>query len=77
VIQTNGVTPSPGGEDYIQFNKEINELRQQYQPGATLPEKLAARSTAIPGTSKITGPLTGKSKPSNGIHGITLLNILH
>jgi beta-galactosidase len=47
VIQTDGVTPSPGGEDYIQFNKEIKELRQQYKPGAKLPGKLAARSTAI------------------------------
>jgi beta-galactosidase len=47
VIQTDGVTPSPGGEDYIQFNKEIKELRQKYQPGVKVPEKLAARSTAI------------------------------
>lgn len=47
IILTDGVTPSPGGEEYMQFMKEINELRQQYQPGAKMPEKLAARSTAI------------------------------
>jgi beta-galactosidase len=47
VIQTDGVTPSAGGEDYIQFIKEIKELRKQYKPNAKMPEKLAARSTAI------------------------------
>ncbi|MGQ7857129.1 beta-galactosidase [Pedobacter sp. WC2501] len=47
VIQTDGVTPSPGGEEYIQFMKEIKELRKLYRPGAQLPGKLAARSTAI------------------------------
>lgn len=47
VIQTDGVTPSPGGEDYMQFMKEIKELRKEYKPGAKMPEKLAARSTAI------------------------------
>lgn len=47
VIQTDGVSPSPGGEDYIQFIKEIKELRKQYRPGIKMPEKLAARSTAI------------------------------
>ncbi|GAA0535701.1 beta-galactosidase [Chitinophaga japonensis] len=46
-IQTDGVTPSPGGEDYMQFMKEINALRKQYKPGAAMPEKLAARSTAV------------------------------
>jgi beta-galactosidase len=47
VIQTDGITPSPGGEDYIQFMKEIKELRNQYNANAKIPEKLAARSTAI------------------------------
>jgi len=47
VIKTDGVTPSPGGEDYIQFMKEIKELRKEYKPGAKMPEKLAAKSTAI------------------------------
>jgi beta-galactosidase len=47
VIQTDGVTLSPGGEDYAQFMKEIIALRKHYKPGNALPEKLAARSTAI------------------------------
>jgi len=47
VMLTDGVTPSPGGEEYIQFMKEVKELRKQYKPGAKMPEKLAARSTAI------------------------------
>ncbi|MCW0484531.1 beta-galactosidase [Gaoshiqia sediminis] len=47
IMQTDGVTPSPGGEDYVQFMKEIKELRKQYKPGVKMPEKLAARSTAI------------------------------
>ena len=47
IMLTDGVTPSPGGEDYMQFIKEIKELRKQYKPGANMPEKLAARSTAI------------------------------
>lgn len=47
VIQTDGVTPSPGGEEYIEFMKEIKALRKQYRPGVKVPEKLAARSTAI------------------------------
>ncbi|WP_025866292.1 beta-galactosidase [Prolixibacter bellariivorans] len=47
VIQTDGVTPSEGGKEYMQFMKEIKELRKDYKPGAKMPEKLAARSTAI------------------------------
>jgi beta-galactosidase len=47
ILLTDGVTPSPGGEDYMQFMAEIKELRKQFQPGIAMPEKLAARSTAI------------------------------
>lgn len=47
VIQTDGITPSRGGEDYMQFMKEIKGLRKQYRQGVEMPEKLAARSTAI------------------------------
>jgi beta-galactosidase len=47
VMLPDGVTPSPGGEDYMQFMAEIKELRKQYKPGVTMPEKLADRSTAI------------------------------
>lgn len=47
VIEKDGVTPSQGGEDYIQFNKEIKVLRELYKPNTKLSEKLAARKTAI------------------------------
>src|SRR5690606_21884741 len=32
VILPDGTTPSPGGEDYIQFMKDIEALRQSYTP---------------------------------------------
>lgn len=47
IIQTDGVTPSPGGEEYMQFIKEIKALRKLYRAGINMPEELAARSTAI------------------------------
>lgn len=47
IIQTDGITPSPGGEEYMQFIKEIKMLRNQYKPGVGMPAALAARSTAI------------------------------
>lgn len=47
IMKTDGVTPSPGGEEYMQFMKEVSELRRHYQPGSQMPEKLSARSTAI------------------------------
>jgi len=47
LIQTDGVTPSQGGKDYMQFMREIAELRRQFKPGSRMPEKLQKRSTAI------------------------------
>jgi len=47
IIKTDGVTLSQGGEEYVQFNKEVQELRKRYQPDATMPEKLSSKSTAI------------------------------
>jgi beta-galactosidase len=41
------VTPLPGGEEYMQFMKEVNALRKEYKAGTKMPERLAARSTAI------------------------------
>jgi len=46
IIKTDGVTPFQGGEEYMQFIKEIKDLRQLYKPGA-MSEKLVARNTAI------------------------------
>ncbi len=47
IMLTDGVTPSPGGEEYVQFMAEIKGLRKQFKAGVAMPEKLAARSTAI------------------------------
>lgn len=47
VIKTDGVTPSPGGEEYMQFNEEIKKLRELYKPNQTMPSKLEDRRTAI------------------------------
>nr|WP_321378725.1 beta-galactosidase [uncultured Bacteroides sp.] len=47
IVKTDGVTPSPGGEEYMQFMKEIKQLRKAYKSGAKMPEMLAAKSTAI------------------------------
>ncbi|HMP91715.1 MAG TPA: beta-galactosidase [Phnomibacter sp.] len=47
IIKTDGVTPSPGGEEYMQFIKEIKELRSAAQFNAVMPAPLAAQKTAI------------------------------
>ncbi len=46
-IKPDGVTPSRGGEEYMQFIQEIKELREHYKPDQKMPAKLANRSTAI------------------------------
>lgn len=47
IVKTDGVTPSPGGEEYVQFMRELKELRKLYKLGGKMPEKLAARNAAI------------------------------
>lgn len=47
MIKTDGTTPSPGGEEFARFNKEIQQLRTLYKPNAAMPQKLQARRTAI------------------------------
>lgn len=47
IMEPDGVTPSPGGDDYSQFIKEIKELRKQYKPDQKMPDELANKSTAI------------------------------
>ncbi|MBF4487788.1 beta-galactosidase [Flavobacterium sp. CSZ] len=47
IIKPDGVTASTGGNEYMQFIKEIKSLRKQYKPNQKIPENLAARSTAI------------------------------
>ncbi|WP_198513506.1 beta-galactosidase [Confluentibacter lentus] len=47
IMKPDGVTLSPGGKEYMQFMKEVKSLRKEYKPSIKIPEKLAARSTAI------------------------------
>ncbi|RYY10963.1 MAG: beta-galactosidase, partial [Chitinophagaceae bacterium] len=46
-LLTDGITPSEGGKDYMQFIKEIAQLRKQFKPCTKAPAKMAARSTAL------------------------------
>lgn len=46
IVQTNGVTPSQGGLEYIQFMKEINELKN-IQQNKEIPKDYISKSTAI------------------------------
>jgi beta-galactosidase len=47
LVETDGVTPSPGGQEYAQAMKEIVQLRQRYDPNAHEPASYAARRTAF------------------------------
>lgn len=47
IMKTDGITPSQGGEEYIQFIKELKELRKLYSPDNKVPVKIASRKAAI------------------------------
>lgn len=47
IIKPDGVTPSPGGENYVQFIEELKELRKIYRVKETTPKRLTRRKTAI------------------------------
>lgn len=47
IVNTDGVTPSPGGLEYAQFMKEIKELRKMYNPKAEMPSDYAKSKTAL------------------------------
>jgi beta-galactosidase len=47
IIKTDGVTPSPGGDEYEQFIRELKELRKFYQSSNKMPEKIVSRKSAI------------------------------
>lgn len=47
IMKTDGITPSQGGEEYIQFIREIKELRNLVQQDSKIPEKIALRKSAI------------------------------
>jgi beta-galactosidase len=47
VIKTDGVTLSQGGQEYVQFIKELKTLRQAVKADAKMPQTIAARRAAI------------------------------
>ncbi|WP_461637040.1 beta-galactosidase [Labilibaculum euxinus] len=47
IIKPDGVTPSQGGEEYMQFMKDIKTLRKACKANQKMPEELAKKSTAI------------------------------
>src|SRR4051794_53824 len=47
LVETDGVTPSPGGREYAQAMADIVKLRQQYNPNAREPETYSSRRTGF------------------------------
>ena len=47
VVGPDGVTPSPGGLEFVRVIGEMKELRRLYDPAAKMPERLVARRTAV------------------------------
>ncbi len=47
IVETDGVTPSPGGLEYIQAIKDMQLLRAARRPNAAEPKEYAARRTAL------------------------------
>ncbi|MEL1239566.1 beta-galactosidase [Flavobacterium flavipallidum] len=47
IVGTDGVTPTPGGQEFAQFIKELGTLRTKYDDKATLPDFYLKRRTAI------------------------------
>lgn len=47
MIMTDGVTLSPGGEEYVQVADEMKKLRDAYNPRDKMPEVLSSRRVAM------------------------------
>ena len=47
LVETDGVTPSPGGREYAQAMRDVVQLRGKYQPNVQPPADYAARRTAF------------------------------
>lgn len=47
IVGTDGVTPTPGGLEFSQFIKEINDLRKKFDSKADLPKSYLQRKTGI------------------------------
>jgi beta-galactosidase len=47
IVGTDGVTPTPGGQEFSQFIKELDTLRKKYDAKAVLPDYYLKRKTGI------------------------------
>ncbi|MDD4513984.1 beta-galactosidase [Massilibacteroides sp.] len=47
MIMTDGVTMSPGGEEYVQTAREIKQLRKAYDPKKKMPKELSSRRIGL------------------------------
>jgi beta-galactosidase len=47
IVGPDGVTPSRGGLEFARVIREMREMRKLYDPAAKMPERIAARRTAI------------------------------
>lgn len=47
LVETDGVTPSPGGREYAQAMRDMLEIRKHYDPNVREPQAYAARRTAF------------------------------
>jgi beta-galactosidase len=47
LVETDGVTPSPGGREYAEAMRDVIKLRPHYRPDAKPPASYAARRTAF------------------------------
>jgi len=47
MLETDGLTPSVGGQEYMRTIEEIKTLRRQYNSSSTMPQEYAARRAAI------------------------------
>lgn len=47
IVKKDGITPSPGGEDYIRFMEELDMLRSKYEPLAKQPKDVSTLKAAI------------------------------
>ena len=47
IVGTDGVTPTPGGLEFSQFIKDIEKLRENYDPKASFPKQYLQRKTGI------------------------------
>lgn len=47
LVETDGVTPSPGGREYMEAMKDVLKLRAKYKPEAKEPAAYAKRRTAF------------------------------